>query len=215
MSDDVAERTERYRQPVRCASKRTASTSSPKTSGGDYPANSFGPGSAPTSRSSDCPTDPLSWVSASPSPGRSSLVSSALSSVFGSAESSRPPAIVDPRRRWCLSRAAFGVRGNRLPSVISWLLCVGWETALTVIAVLATSTVFTRIGWSGGTATKIVAMLVVAGLIIAGGVMGFELIMRMQAIITVVTGYLDHRLHRAHVQAHQLARREPRAQWIL
>jgi NCS1 family nucleobase:cation symporter-1 len=43
-----------------------------------------------------------------------------------------------------LSRAAYGVRGNRLPSFISWLLCVGWETVLTVIAVLATSTVFTR-----------------------------------------------------------------------
>ena len=27
-----------------------------------------------------------------------------------------------------LSRAAFGVRGNRLPSALSWLLTVGWET---------------------------------------------------------------------------------------
>jgi nucleobase:cation symporter-1, NCS1 family len=89
-----------------------------------------------------------------------------------------------------LSRAAYGVRGNRLPSGISWLLCVGWETALTVIAVLATSTVFARLGWSGGAVVKIVAMLVVAAMIIAGGVMGFTLIMRMQAVITVVTGVL-------------------------
>jgi purine-cytosine permease-like protein len=89
-----------------------------------------------------------------------------------------------------LSRAAYGVRGNRLPSAISWLLCVGWETALTVIAVLATSTVFARIGWSGGTTTKVIAMLVIAALIIVGGVMGFDLIMRMQAIITIVTGVL-------------------------
>jgi NCS1 family nucleobase:cation symporter-1 len=89
-----------------------------------------------------------------------------------------------------LSRAAYGVRGNRLPSAISWLLCVGWETALTVIAVLAASTVFTRLGWSGGDGTKVVAMLVVAALIIGGGVMGFDLIMRMQAIITVGTGVL-------------------------
>jgi NCS1 family nucleobase:cation symporter-1 len=89
-----------------------------------------------------------------------------------------------------LSRAAYGVRGNRLPSAISWLLCVGWETALTVTAVLATSTVFTRIGWSGGDATKVAAMIVIAALIIAGGVMGFNLIMRMQVIITVVTAIL-------------------------
>jgi purine-cytosine permease-like protein len=89
-----------------------------------------------------------------------------------------------------LSRAAFGVRGNRLPSAISWLLCVGWETALTVIAVLATSTVFTRLGWGGGDTTKVIAMVVVAALIIGGGVMGFDLIMRMQVVITVGTGIL-------------------------
>lgn len=89
-----------------------------------------------------------------------------------------------------LSRAAYGVRGNRLPSGISWLLCVGWETVLTVIAVLATSTVFTRLGWGGGNGVKAVAMVVIAALIIAGGVMGFDLIMRMQAVITVVTGVL-------------------------
>ena len=95
-----------------------------------------------------------------------------------------------------LSRAAYGVRGNRLPSVISWLLCVGWETALTVIAVLATSTIFARLGVQRGRGTKVFAMLVVAALIIVGGVMGFDLIMRMQAAITVVTGGLDRRLHR-------------------
>ena len=89
-----------------------------------------------------------------------------------------------------LSRAAYGVRGNRLPSFISWLLCVGWETVLMVIAVLATSTVFTRLGWGGGDGVKAVAMVVIAALIIGGGVMGFDLIMRMQAAITVITGIL-------------------------
>lgn len=90
-----------------------------------------------------------------------------------------------------LSRAAFGIRGNRLPSAISWLLCVGWETALMVIAVLATSTVFTRLGWGGGTGVKVTALIVIGALIIGGGVMGFDLIMRMQAFITVITGILS------------------------
>jgi purine-cytosine permease-like protein len=89
-----------------------------------------------------------------------------------------------------LSRAAFGVRGNRLPSAISWMLTVGWETVLTALATLATATVFHRLGWGGGTATKVVALIVVAVLIVGGGVMGFDLIMRMQAVITVVTGVL-------------------------
>ena len=89
-----------------------------------------------------------------------------------------------------LSRAAFGLRGNRLPSAISWVLTVGWETALTALATLATATVFGRLGWGGGTPTKVVALGVVAVLIVGGGVMGFDLIMRMQAVITVVTGVL-------------------------
>jgi purine-cytosine permease-like protein len=89
-----------------------------------------------------------------------------------------------------LSRAMFGVDGNRLPSLLSWLLTVGWETVLTSLAVLATATVFTQLGWEGGIATKVVALIVVAALIVAGGVIGFNLIMRMQKIITIVTGVL-------------------------
>jgi nucleobase:cation symporter-1, NCS1 family len=89
-----------------------------------------------------------------------------------------------------LSRAAFGVRGNRLPAAISWLLTVGWETVLTILATLATATVFGRLGWGGGTATLVVALIVVAVLIVAAGVLGFELIMRLQTVITVVTAVL-------------------------
>jgi NCS1 family nucleobase:cation symporter-1 len=87
-----------------------------------------------------------------------------------------------------LSRAAFGVNGNKLPSVISWLLTVGWETVLVVLATLATATVFQRLGWGGGNGTKVVALIVVVALTIFGGVMGFDLIMRMQTWITIVTG---------------------------
>ncbi len=87
-------------------------------------------------------------------------------------------------------RAAFGVRGNKLPSVISWLLTVGWETVLIILATLATATVFDRLGWGGGTATKVIALIVVTALTVGGGVIGFDLIMRMQAVITVVTGVL-------------------------
>ncbi len=81
-----------------------------------------------------------------------------------------------------LGRAAFGVRGNKLPSVISWLLTVGWETVLIIL--------FTRLGVGGGTGTEIIALIVVAALTVVGGVMGFDLIMRMQSVITVITGVL-------------------------
>ncbi|HET9974120.1 MAG TPA: cytosine permease [Streptosporangiaceae bacterium] len=87
-----------------------------------------------------------------------------------------------------LSRAAFGVNGNKLPALISWLLTVGWETVLVILATLATATVFTQLGWGGGTATKVIALIIVVALTILGGVMGFDLIMRMQTWITIVTG---------------------------
>ena len=89
-----------------------------------------------------------------------------------------------------LSRAAFGVRGNRVPSVISWILTVGWETVLASLAVLATATVFTALGWAGGSLTKIVALVVVAALVVGGGILGFDFIMKLQRWITVITGVL-------------------------
>jgi len=89
-----------------------------------------------------------------------------------------------------LSRAAFGVRGNKLPAALSWLLTVGWETVLVVLATLATSTVFHRLGWGGGTPTKVVALIVVSAITVVAGVIGFDLIMRVQAVITVVAGGL-------------------------
>src|SRR6185437_676444 len=36
-----------------------------------------------------------------------------------------------------LSRAAFGVRGNNLVTAIAWLVNVGWETVLVILATLA------------------------------------------------------------------------------
>jgi nucleobase:cation symporter-1, NCS1 family len=89
-----------------------------------------------------------------------------------------------------LSRATFGVRGNRVPAVISWILTVGWETALTSLAVLATATVFTRLGLGAGPAPKIVALVVVAALIVGAGIIGFDVIMKLQVWITIITGVL-------------------------
>jgi purine-cytosine permease-like protein len=90
-----------------------------------------------------------------------------------------------------LSRAAFGVNGNKIATALSWLLTVGWETILTATAVLAMSTVFNQLGWEAdSTLVKVVAMIVVCVLIVGGGIAGFDVIMRMQTVITVLTGIL-------------------------
>jgi purine-cytosine permease-like protein len=87
-----------------------------------------------------------------------------------------------------LSRAAFGVDGQKVPGVVSWLVSIGWETFLAILAVLATATIFERLGWSSGTGTQVVATVVVAALIVGASVAGYHLIMRMQSVLTWVTG---------------------------
>ncbi|MCU1422616.1 MAG: allantoin permease, partial [Microbacteriaceae bacterium] len=88
-----------------------------------------------------------------------------------------------------LSRAAFGVVGNRVVSIISWLLTVGWETVLCVLAVLATSTVIGELGGpKDSVAVKLIALVVIAAIIVLAGIYGFTLIMRLQVVITIVTG---------------------------
>lgn len=85
-----------------------------------------------------------------------------------------------------LSRAAFGVIGNKVPSAFSWILSVGWETVLTALAALAMNTVFRELGWGGGNGTLTLALVVVVALIVAGGVLGFDAIMKIQTWITYV-----------------------------
>ena len=89
-----------------------------------------------------------------------------------------------------LSRAVFGVHGNRLPAAVSWVLMVGWETVTVSLAVLATATVLTELGVGGGTGTKVAAFVVVALLVIVAGVLGWRTIARLQKVITIVAGVL-------------------------
>jgi nucleobase:cation symporter-1, NCS1 family len=84
-----------------------------------------------------------------------------------------------------LSRAAFGRWGNTLPCVVSYVLLVGWETVLVALSTLATATVFERLGWSHGDGTKVIAFVVVALVIVLAGIMGFDLIMRLQKYLTI------------------------------
>jgi purine-cytosine permease-like protein len=86
-----------------------------------------------------------------------------------------------------LSRAAFGVKGNRLPGFLSYLIFVGWETVLVSLATLASETVFTRVGNIDPDLSKIFGFLLAGGLTIIGGVLGFKVIMKIQFFLTITT----------------------------
>lgn len=88
-----------------------------------------------------------------------------------------------------LSRAAFGVHGQKVPGIVSWLTSIGWETFLAIMAVLATATVITQLGGDGDSvALKIAATIVVAALIVAASVLGYHTIMKLQSVLTWLTG---------------------------
>ena len=86
-----------------------------------------------------------------------------------------------------LSRATFGYHGNALPTLVSYLLLVGWEIVLVSLGVLATTTVFDRLGWGSGDAQKIVIFLVIISIVVASGIFGFKFIMKIQKWITLAS----------------------------
>ena len=86
-----------------------------------------------------------------------------------------------------LSRAAFGVKGNIVPGLLSYLIFVGWETVLVSLATLATQTVFTRVGHLDVNLSRVLGFLLAGGLTVIGGVLGFKVIMKLQVYLTVAT----------------------------
>lgn len=86
-----------------------------------------------------------------------------------------------------ISRAAFGVKGNLIPGVLSYLVFVGWETVLVSLATLATGTIFTRLGYLNSDIAMIVGFLIAVSLTMYGGVLGHSVIMKLQKYLTIIT----------------------------
>lgn len=86
-----------------------------------------------------------------------------------------------------LSRAAFGVKGNLLPGLLSYLVFVGWETVLVSLATLATGTVLERATSLDRNIALVLGFLIAASLTIFGGVLGHKVIMKLQRWITGIT----------------------------
>jgi NCS1 family nucleobase:cation symporter-1 len=83
-----------------------------------------------------------------------------------------------------LSRAAFGVTGNSLPTVVSYLSLVGWEIVLVALATFAAQTVLERLGWVSGDLALGLSFVVIAGATIAIGLLGHATIVRIQTWFT-------------------------------
>ncbi len=60
-----------------------------------------------------------------------------------------------------ISRTAFGMRGNAVPTFISYLTLIGWEIITVVTTVMAANTVFARLGWAHGGAVEAVVFFII------------------------------------------------------
>lgn len=86
-----------------------------------------------------------------------------------------------------LSRAIFGVKGNIVPGLLSYLIFVGWETVLVSLATLATGTVFIRVGHLEQNTAMILGFVIAVALTVSAGVLGLQVIMKLQRYLTVIT----------------------------
>jgi nucleobase:cation symporter-1, NCS1 family len=83
-----------------------------------------------------------------------------------------------------LSRAAFGVRGNVLPTLVSWLALVGWEIILVALATLSAEAILDRLGVASGDLVTAIAFVVIAAITIVVGLLGHATIVRIQTWVT-------------------------------
>lgn len=86
-----------------------------------------------------------------------------------------------------LSRAAFGVKGNLIPGLLSYLIFVGWETVLVSLATLATGTVFVRVGNVDRNIAMAAGFILSVAITVFAGVLGHSIIMKVQKWLTFIT----------------------------
>lgn len=97
-----------------------------------------------------------------------------------------------------LSRASFGIRGNLVPTAISYISLVGWEIILVALATEAADSLITRIGLPSSNVTTVVAFVVIAVATVSVALLGHATIVKIQtwftwvfAALTVVYAILE------------------------
>ncbi len=89
-----------------------------------------------------------------------------------------------------LSRAPFGVIGNGLPALVSYVTLVGFEIVLASLAALAIRTVLTRLGAASSTGELAVGFVMVVALAVAVSLFGQATIQRVLTWFTAAFGAL-------------------------
>ena len=86
-----------------------------------------------------------------------------------------------------ISRAAFGVRGNSVPTFFSWFTIVCWEGVNAVVGTLALIGIFASYGLTGN-GYKILSLVIFIALMVAWAIFGHATITSVNKIMTYVIG---------------------------
>jgi NCS1 family nucleobase:cation symporter-1 len=89
-----------------------------------------------------------------------------------------------------LSRAAFGVFGNALPTLVSYLTLVGFETVGVCLAALATQSVLAELGLARGNQSLAIAFILIVLVSISISLLGHATIVEIQKWFTVAFSLL-------------------------
>ncbi|WP_067621887.1 purine-cytosine permease family protein [Alicyclobacillus acidiphilus] len=88
-----------------------------------------------------------------------------------------------------ISRAAFGVHGNKVPAFFSWLTAVGWESVTMVLTVWAILSLAQYVGLpSSGVGPTVVSLIITLILTYTVPILGHATLVTMQRILAFVLG---------------------------
>jgi purine-cytosine permease-like protein len=87
-----------------------------------------------------------------------------------------------------VSRAAFGLRGNLVPTALAWLTVVGWQAVFLVLSAFAAFSLAGEAGIHAGTGVKLVLLVVLVLLTYGAAVLGHATILFLQKVFTFLLG---------------------------
>lgn len=89
-----------------------------------------------------------------------------------------------------LSRAVFGIHGNRFPNVVSWISFLGWESISVILSTLALIPLLARFLPIGTVPQALVSIALVGGLVVAIGLLGQATLVIVQTWASYIFGLL-------------------------
>ncbi len=122
-----------------------------------------------------------------------SFLQSLLAAVLGSASfalvgMTSHAGIIGRTTTLTLSRASFGRKGNIAPTAFVWIYQMGWEVVEIVTGTLTLAAFFDALGFQETFLTTAISLLLFGGLTVIVSVLGQDIVVAMQKIITWIFG---------------------------